>query len=51
MLCKVNMKNKINVTQDFIVYVEQVTGTRKPDRNYMKEEKQIKNLSKNIKSI
>ena len=38
MLLWANMKNEINVTMDLTVQVEQVTGTRKTESNYLKEE-------------
>ena len=38
MLCRVNMKNEINVTMVLNVQVQQVAGTRKTESNYMEVE-------------
>ena len=37
MLCRVNMKNEINVSMDLTFQAEQVTGSRITESNYMKE--------------
>ena len=51
MLCQANMKNEINVTIVLAIQIQEVTGIRKTESNYMIEKNYIKNLSKEIKII